>query len=480
MTPRRTRKPQGPRITPHGAAGEVTGSCYLIETDQARLLLECGLFQGGPNVEARNRRRWPAPPDRLDAVVLSHAHLDHSGLVPKLVHDGYEGPVYATRATCDLLAILWQDAAHLQERDAQWENKWRRRAGKPPVEPLYSVDDARRALSRLAPVDYHQDVAVAPGVSLRYGDAGHILGSAIVSMEVAHGGHRTRVAFSGDLGNSETVLLRDPEPAPAADLLLLESTYGDRNHRSFAETREQLAAILAAAHEGGGNVVIPAFAVGRTQELLYVLGQLEREGRLPQAQVFLDSPMAIAATRAYERHASLFDPADRDELGGRGLSAWLPALRLSESAEDSMAINRIGGGAVIIAGSGMCTGGRIRHHLKYNLWRREAHVVICGFQAARTPGRALVDGARKLRLLGADIAVHAAVHTLGGFSAHAGQDQLVAWAGAAHPRPRLWLVHGEPQASEALAARLGRELGWKAETAVLGASIPLTARDGRR
>jgi metallo-beta-lactamase family protein len=480
MSARRTRKPRGPRITPFGAAGEVTGSCYLVETDRARLLLECGLFQGGPNVEARNRRRWPVAPDRLDAVVLSHAHLDHSGLVPKLVRDGYEGPVYATRATCDLLAIMWQDAAHLQERDAQWENKWRRRAGKTPVEPLYGVDDAQRALTRLSPVGYHQAVPVAPGVTVRYHDAGHILGSAIVAMDVEHGHGRTRLAFSGDLGNSETVLLRDPEPPPPADLLLLESTYGDRNHRSFAETREQLAGILAAAHEGGGNVVIPAFAVGRTQELLYVLGQLEREGRLPQAQVFLDSPMAIAATRAYERHASLFDPADRDELAGHGLAAWLPALRLSETAEDSMAINRIGGGAVIIAGSGMCTGGRIRHHLKYNLWRREAHVVICGFQAARTPGRALVDGARKLRLLGADIAVHAAVHTLGGFSAHAGQDQLVAWATTARPRPRLWLVHGEPEASEALAARLERELQWKAEVAAMGEAIPLVAPRRRR
>jgi len=475
MPARRTRRTKPPRITPLGAAGEVTGSCYLIETGRARLLLDCGLFQGGANVQARNRRRWPVAVHDLDAVVLSHAHLDHSGLVPRLVRDGYEGPVYATRATCDLLAIMWQDAAHLQERDAQWENKWRRRAGKTLVEPLYGIDDARRALSHLEAVDYHAGIDVAPGVRLAYHDAGHILGSAIVHLELAHDRGTARLAFSGDLGNSETVLLRDPEPAPQADLLLLESTYGDRNHRSFSETRDQLAAVLADAHADGGNVVIPAFAVGRTQELLYVLGQLEREGRLPQAQVFLDSPMAIAATHAYERNAALFNRADRDRLGGQGLRAWLPALRMSETTEDSMAINRIGGGAVIIAGSGMCTGGRIRHHLKYNLWRREAHVVICGFQAARTTGRALVDGARRIRLLGEDIAVHAKVHTLGGFSAHAGQDQLVAWAGAARPRPRLWLVHGEPGAIEALAARLDRELGWKATATVRGEPIPLGA-----
>ncbi len=473
MPARRKRAPGAPRITPLGAAGEVTGSCYLIETGRARLLLECGLFQGGPNVEARNRRRWPVAPRDLDAVVLSHAHLDHSGLVPKLVRDGYRGPVYATHATCDLVAIMWQDAAHLQERDAQWENKWRRRAGKALVEPLYGIDDARSALALLVPVDYHADVEVAAGVHLRCRDAGHILGSAIVSLRVEHAHGTTRLAFSGDLGNSDTVLLRDPEPPPEADLLLLESTYGDRNHRTVAESREQLAGILADAHAGGGNVIIPAFAVGRTQELLYVLGQLEREGRLPQAQVFLDSPMAIAATRAYERHMNLFDRTERDELRGQGLKGWLPALRFSESTEQSMEINRIGGGAVIIAGSGMCTGGRVRHHLKYNLWRREAHVVICGFQAARTPGRALVEGARRLRLLGEDIAVHASVHTLGGFSAHAGQDQLTAWAAAARPRPKLWLVHGEPDAIDALAARLHRELGWEGSPTVRGKAIAL-------
>jgi metallo-beta-lactamase family protein len=473
MPSRRKRKDPGPRITPLGAAGEVTGSCYLLETDRARVLLECGLFQGGANAEARNRRRWPFDVNGIDAVVLSHAHLDHSGLVPRLVRDGFEGPVLATGATCDLLAIMWLDAAHLQERDVQWENKWRLRAGKPTLEPLYATEDARCALSRLEPVDYDSTRAVAPGVTLRYLDAGHILGSAIVCLDVEHQRGRTRVAFSGDLGNSETVLLRDPQAVRDADLLLMESTYGDRNHRSLDETRGQLAEILAAAHARGGNVLIPAFAVGRTQELIYTLGQLERANRLPQAQVFLDSPMAIAATRVYERHVELFDRDDRVELGGRGLAAWLPALRLSESTEDSMAINRIGGGAVIIAGAGMCNGGRIRHHLKYNLWRREAHVVICGFQAARSPGRALVDGARKIRLLGAEVAVHAQVHTLGGFSAHAGQEQLVDWARGLRTRPRTWLVHGEPGSTRALAGCLESRLGVRAHPAIAGEPIDL-------
>ncbi len=464
MVPRR-RTTRAPSITPLGAAGEVTGSCYLVDTGATRILLECGLFQGGRAAEARNAARWRFGIDDIDAVVLSHAHLDHSGLVPRLVKDGYGGTVHATRATCDLLAIMWQDAAHLNERDAEWENKWRRRAGKPLVTPLYGLDDARRALARLAPVDYGEVREVASGITVRWLDAGHILGSAIVELDVAHAGGRTRVVFSGDLGNSDTVLLRDPTPLQEADLLLLECTYGDRNHRGTGETREELAAILATAHAAGGNVIIPAFAVGRSQELIYTLGQLEREGRLPQAQVFLDSPMAIAATRTYERHQALFDPVERGELAGQGLAAWLPALRYSETPEASMAINRLAGGVVIIAGSGMCTGGRIRHHLKYNLWRREAHVVFCGFQAARTPGRALVDGARRIRLLGAEIAVNAVVHTLGGFSAHAGQDQLVAWADGFRPRPRLWLVHGEPHCAAALAARLQEVFRWRARAA---------------
>ncbi len=473
MPARRKRRAGAPSITPLGAAGEVTGSCYVVDTGRSRILLECGLFQGGRNAEARNAARWRFDPHGIEAVVLSHAHLDHSGLVPRLVRDGYAGPVYATPATCELLDIMWQDAAHLNERDAQWENKWRRRAGKPQVKPLYGMDDARRALTRLVRVDYGAANEVAGGITLRYHDAGHILGSAIVTLDVAHARGRTRVAFSGDLGNSDTVLLRDPTPLAEADLLLLESTYGDRNHKGREQTRDELAQILAAARDSGGNVLIPAFAVGRTQELLYTLGQLEREGRLPQAQVFLDSPMAIAATGAYERNVGLFNREDRDELAGQGLRAWLPALRYSESAQDSMAINRIGGGAVIIAGSGMCNGGRIRHHLKYNLWRREAHVVFCGFQAANTPGRALVDGARRIRLLGAELAVNARVHTLGGFSAHAGQDQLVAWADGFRPRPRLWLVHGEPRSATALAARLEAQLGWRARPAVAGDPIAL-------
>ena len=473
MAKRRKRKKNPPSITPLGAAGEVTGSCYLIDTGKARILLECGLFQGGRDADKRNAAPWQFELDSIDAVVLSHAHLDHSGLVPRLVKDGYTGSVYATSASCQLLKIMWQDAAHLNERDVEWENKWRRRAGKKLLEPLYNMDDARAALALLEPIDYETAFVASHGINVRFHDAGHILGSAIVALDIEHHNAHTRVVFSGDLGNSDTVLLRDPTPLKDADIVLLESTYGDRNHRTLTETHDELADVLAAAHADGGNVIIPAFAIGRTQELLYTLGQLEHEGRLPQAKVFLDSPMAIAATRTYERNTDLFNVHDRDKLAGDDLAKWLPALRYSESTEESLAINRISGGAVIIAGSGMCTGGRIRHHLKYNLWRHEAHVVFCGFQAARTLGRSLVDGAKRVKILGNDIAVNASIHTLGGFSAHAGQDELVRWASGFHPKPRLRLVHGEVEARDALAVRLREELNLKAKPAVLGKRIDL-------
>jgi metallo-beta-lactamase family protein len=462
-----------PCIIPLGAAGEVTGSCYLIDTGAARVLLECGLFQGGRDADRRNAAPWQFDPGTIDAVVVSHAHLDHSGLVPRLVKDGYAGPVYATSASCELLKIMWLDAAYLNERDVEWENKWRRRAGKKLLEPLYTQADARAALARLEPVDYETAFAAADGVNVCYYDAGHILGSAIVTLDIEHTESRTRVAFSGDLGNSDTVLLRDPARIQDADIVLLESTYGDRNHRTLAGTHQELGDALADAHASGGNVLIPAFAIGRTQELIYTLGLLEREGRLPQAQVFLDSPMAIAATRTYERHTDLFNKLDRDKLAGEGLARWLPALRYSESTEESMAINRINGGAVIIAGSGMCTGGRIRHHFKYNLWRREAHVVFCGFQAARTLGRSLVDGAKRVKILGDQIAVKARIHTLGGFSAHAGQKELVRWMSNFHPKPKVRLVHGEQDAQVALAQCLRDELGLKAKPVLLGKPIAL-------
>ena len=445
------------KLTFLGAAGEVTGSRYLLETDRTRVLLECGLWQGGRDADRRNRASLRRLAAKLDAVVVSHGHLDHAGLLPKLVRDGFRGPIHCTRGTAALLEIMLRDAAFVMARDVEGENRRRERAGRRLLAPLYTIDDVERTLELCAPLRYGETQRIAPGLELVFHDAGHILGSAIVDLGVESEGRRRRLVFSGDLGNDESVLMRSPTRVEHADLVLLESTYGDRNHRTEDDTLEELAGILADADRQGGNVLVPAFAVGRTQEMLYHLGLLHHAGRLPQRHVFLDSPMAIEVTRLYDRLSHLLDPADLESLraaGGPTLAEALPQLELTADVEASRAINDVRGGAIIVAGSGMCTGGRIRHHLKHNLWRPETHLVIVGFQARGSLGRLLVDGVEKVKLFGEPIAVKGHVHTLGGFSAHAGQRQLLAWAAAFRDRPAVYLVHGEAEAREALAAAL--------------------------
>lgn len=459
-------------LTFSGAAGQVTGSCHLIECEGRRILLDCGLYQGSPDTEAWNRRPFPVPPSAVDAVVLSHAHLDHSGLLPRLVREGFRSTIHATAATADLLEIMLRDAAHLQEREAEW----RKRRHGDATPPLYDQAHVDITLTRIAPSPYGEWFEVQPGIHCRYLDAGHILGSAVVELALGRGPDVRRLVFSGDLGNRASPLLRDPEVPERADLLLLESTYGDRDHRPMRETLEELEEVLAQAADNGGNVLIPAFAVGRSQEILFRLGELYQAGRLKQQMVFLDSPMAIAATRVYDRYQRLYNSRDRSEIReahAGTLAEWLPPLRFSRTPEDSMAINRIAGGAIVIAGSGMCTGGRIRHHLRHNLQRREARVVIVGFQAQGTLGRALVDGARQVHLFGEAVPVRASVHTLGGFSAHAGQTGLCEWAAAIAGEPAIHLVHGEPDRLAALAAKLEQRLGQAPAIADRGQRIVL-------
>ncbi|MEJ2309869.1 MAG: MBL fold metallo-hydrolase [Gammaproteobacteria bacterium] len=450
------------KITFHGAARQVTGSCYLIETQYHRLLLECGMRQGEDEDEMEpGEPLLPFDPRTIDAVILSHAHLDHTGLTPLLVRRGYRGPVYMTATTCQLLPIMHKDSAFLLSKDVEWANKRRQRAGKPPLEPLYTLNDVERELALCEGLHYGERREILPGVELRFRDAGHILGSGIV--ELWFDGRK--LVFSGDLGNSHSPLLEDPSVIERADILLMESTYGDRNHRSHEETIREFREALDQAIDDGGNVLIPAFAVGRTQDLLYHLGQMYHEGRLKQNQVFLDSPMGTSVSEVYEKNTRLFNddnPSFRKTMT-HTWEQWLPVLRFTRRTEESMALNRIDSGAIIIAGSGMCTGGRIRHHLKHNLWKRKTHVLIVGYQAFGTLGRKLVDGAQQVRILGEEIAVRATIHTLGGFSAHAGQDQLMAWAKAFQkPRPRLFLVHGEPGSMQVLQKRLAHELHWDA------------------
>jgi metallo-beta-lactamase family protein len=467
-------------LTFHGAIEGVTGSMYLLSTQKSHVLLDCGLFQGRRAEEEANSKPLPFDPSSIDAVILSHAHLDHSGRLPLLVAAGFSGVIYMTNPTCELIEILLKDAASLQARDAEWENKRRRRAGKDDIEPLYSLEDVEQALTVCEGVSYHQRTAVADGVDVRFVDAGHILGSAIVEVFVDEEGREKKLVFSGDLGNSQAALLNDPESVADADVLLLESTYGDRNHRSMEATLLEFEEVIEEASKNGGNILIPSFAVGRTQEIIFRLGELYQKGKLRHQAVYLDSPMAIAVTEIYHRYQHVYNPEDKQAIERHGkqsanphksLHTFLPVLRYASSTEESMALNKLERGAIIIAGSGMCNGGRIRHHLKHNLWRRQSHVVFVGFQAHGTPGRSLVDGAKTYKIGGDEISVRAQIHTLGGFSAHAGQTQLLDWLTHFNePKPRLYLVHGEENAKQAL-QRAAEQQGWRSHIPELGQVI---------
>lgn len=458
-----------------GAAGEVTGSSTLLETGRVRVLFDCGLYQGDRDAEARNEDEFAFDPKRLDAVVLTHAHIDHSGRLPRLVSQGYRGPIYTHEATKDLLRIMLRDAAFLAEKDAELESRRRARQGRGPVEPLFTIKDVASVLRRIKPIPYDQKVSIAPGVSLRMVDAGHILGSSVSEVWVEAQGTTRKIVFSGDLGHCDAPLLRDPSVVTTADLVIMESTYGDRDHRPWSQTYEEIGEIVGGAKATRGNILIPTFAVGRAQELLYLFARNYKAWNLKQWEIFLDSPMAIEATEVYARHLPLLDKeaaeAARSEYG----LFDLPNLHLTRTASQSMRINTIRSGAIILAGSGMCTGGRIRHHIKHNIWNADNHMMVVGFQARGTLGRRLVDGAENIRLWGEDIKVAARIHTIGGLSAHAGASELRAWFRHFDGRPALILNHGESEASLALQESLERDFGTKASIAALGGVYDLAA-----
>jgi metallo-beta-lactamase family protein len=395
-------------------------------------------------------------------------------MLPKLVNLGFHGPIYCTDATADLLKILLNDAAGLYFRDVERENLHSQRRGKPVIKAEYTKNDVETVLKLCKPAIYGDAINITPEAVLRFHDAGHILGSSIVELTLNEKGQSKTLVFSGDLGNSDSVLMNDPETLEHADVLLMEGTYGNRNHRSMDETVEQFTEILASAWKKGGNVLIPSFAIARTQEILFHLGLLYHAGKLDNWQVFLDSPMAIEVTNLYDRWIKQLDPKDiqnLDEKNTDSLSSFLPILRLSETPDESMAINRIKNGAIIIAGSGMCTGGRIRHHFKHRIWQDNNTIVFVGFQARGTLGRILVDGKKTIKMFGDEFIVRASIETLGGFSAHAGQSQLIDWLKHFKPSPRVLLIHGEPEALDDLSEKLWKDEQIKSEIPAPGDCI---------
>ncbi len=460
-------------ITIHGAGGgEVTGSAYLVRTPSARVLVDFGLFQGGDREEGKNSLPDGLDVSALDAVVLTHAHLDHTGRLPLLARAGYTGPVYGTPATNDLTALILRDSAKIQMHDIERRNRKRERAGEEPEEPLYRPEDAETLIRRLQPVPYQEPVTVAPGIQATWTEAGHILGSGSIQIQSTEEGRTRRVVFSGDLGPRGAPILRDFEPFHAADLVFLESTYGNRDHRPFRETVDEFVQIIQEAVAAGGKILVPTFAVGRAQLLTVLLSWMFRTGKVKPFPVFLDSPMAIEAGKIYVAHPELFDEEMVKFLEERPIWDDLKTLSYSVTADDSRRINDQPGPCLVLAGSGMCTGGRILHHFKHALWRKGTHVLIVGYQSHGSLGRRLVDGENQVSIHGEKIAVRAEIHTMGGFSAHAGRKDLIAWFEAlAGSRPRLVLTHGEDRAREALATSIDQRFGIRASLPDLGDEI---------
>jgi len=448
------------RISFLGGAGEVTGSCTLVEAGDARFLVDCGMFQGGHDAWAKNLAALDFDLRRLDFVLLTHAHIDHSGLLPRLAALGYRGPIHVTVTTAELLEVMLLDSAHLQEKETEWRSRHSDARRRHVMPPLYNVNQARACLEQLRTIPYETEFHPHPAVSCRFHDAGHILGSAIVDARVHTASGTRRLVFSGDLGQAASGLLPAPARIDGADVLLVESTYGNRLHKTPDETRSELVRAVSGTLDKG-NVIIPAFAVGRTQAVLYALAELARAGSLPPLRVFIDSPMAEKATLITRRHLERLTPRVRE------LDRWMRGnpgeleLRYTREVEESIALNQIRSGAIIISASGMCDAGRIKHHLRWNLPRSTCAVLITGFQAEGTLGRRLVDGARNVRIFNDDIPVRAQLHTIGGLSAHADRDGLLSWLrGFARAPARTFVVHGERATADGFAEEVKRQLGW--------------------
>lgn len=447
-----------------GAAKMVTGSNFLLRTDKYNILIDCGMFQGSKDIERLNYEPFPYDPKEIDFLFLTHAHIDHSGRIPKLVKEGFRGRIITTNPTYDLCKIMLIDSAKIQESDVEWENRKRQRAGKEPIEPLYSMEDAEYCLRYFEPYFYGQRIKINDNIQIRFRDAGHILGSSILEMWIKENNEEIKIVFSGDLGMPNRPIIRNPEYIDEADYLIIESTYGNTAHESYEESTEKLIDIINKTVLRGGTVIIPSFAVGRTQELIYQLNKyyeynptIEEHMKIP---VYVDSPMAVDATEAFKRNSSSFDDEAR-QLVLRGDNPFeFENLRYVKSQEESMALNKYTFPKVIISSSGMATAGRIRHHLKHNLWDERNSLVFVGYQAEGTLGRILLDGIKRVKILGEEINVKAEIYNLAGFSGHADQPMLLNWIGRFRKKPKkVFLVHGEEEPATALSQEINRIYG---------------------
>ncbi len=465
-------------VTFYGAARSVTGSCHMLNCLDKTILIDCGMRQGVDAKGVYGEGTFPFDAASVDAVLITHAHIDHTGLVPLLVKQGFTGRIVSTAATARLSTIMLPDSGHIQEMEAEWVNRKRARANQDPIEPLYTVKDAQNALKLYHGVEYGEIVELFDGIKVRFTDIGHLLGSAAIEVWGEEDGKRTKVVFSGDVGRDDRPIIRDPEDITEADYLVMESTYGNRNHQKGddAAKKTQFANVLRTALSRGGNVVIPSFAVGRTQEILYYIKDLLARNvvyGLENVPVYIDSPLGIEATKIYERSSKGYYDEEALELSKEGSPFDFPTLRIAKTADESKAINFVSGSAIIISASGMCDAGRIRHHLKHNLFRADSTILFAGYQAQGTLGRALIDGAKKVKLFGEEVHINATIEQIEGFSGHAGKDELISWMQAISPKPKkVFLVHGEVSALESLESAI-KSLGYETEIPSLGSSYDL-------